>query len=280
MTPALNPSGPKELSGRVAIVTGAGRMRSIGRRLAITLAQAGASVVATGSGRPSETFPEDEKAAGWRDVESVANEIRQFGGKALTAITDIADEASVDRLIADTLATFGRVDILINNAAMSRGSDRRNVVDLDLDTLRKVYAINLEGTFLMSQAAARAMLAQGGGGNIVNISTVASRTAGPRLGAYASSKAAVNTLGRVMAMELAADNIRVNTICPGFNDTSRLDDLPRGEQFEEMVKDMVPLGWADDGTQVAELALFLVSDRAKWITGQTIMADGGRVWGQ
>ena len=269
-----------ELSGKVAIVTGAGRMRSIGRRIATTLARAGASVVVTGSGRPPDSYPDDEKAAGWRDIESVANEIRAMGGKALTAITDISDEQGVERLIGDTLDAFGQLDILVNNAAMSRGTDRRLVVDLDLETFRKVYAINVDGTFLMSRAAARTMLARGTGGNIVNISTVASRTAGPKLGAYASSKAAINALGRVMAMELAASNIRVNTVCPGFNDTSRLDDLPRGEAFNQMVKDMVPLGWADDGTQVAELTLFLASDRARWITGQTLMADGGRVWGQ
>lgn len=280
---AVAPAGAQpagELAGRVAIVTGAGRMRSIGRRIATTLARAGASVVVTGSGRSPQSYPEDERAAGWRDIESVAEEIRQMGGKALTAITDISDETSVDRLITETLDAFGRLDILVNNAAMSRGSDRRPVVELDLETFRKVYAINVEGTFLMSRAAARTMLAQGTGGNIVNISTVASRTAAPRLGAYASSKAAINTLGRVMALELAPDNIRVNTICPGFNDTSRLDDLPRGETFEKLVRDMVPLGWADDGTQVAELTLFLASDRARWITGQTLMADGGRVWGQ
>ncbi len=280
MRPTLDSRGAAELGGRVAIVTGAGRMRGIGRRIAVTLAQAGASIVVAGSDRSPHTFPDDEKTAGWRGVESVADEIHEMGGEALTSTTDIADEASVDRLIAETLARFGRLDILVNNAAMSRGADRRPVVELDLETLRKVHTINFEGTFLMSRAAARTMLAQGSGGNIVNISTVASRTAGPRLGAYASSKAAVNTLGRVMALELASDNIRVNTICPGFNDTSRLDDLPRGEQFDRMVKDMVPLGWADDGTQVAELTLFLVSDRAKWITGQTMMADGGRVWGQ
>ena len=217
-----------ELSGRVAIVTGAGRMRSIGRRIATTLARAGASVVVTGSGRPPDSYPDDEKASGWRDIDSVADEIRAMGGKALTAITDISDEQAVDRLIGDTLDAFGQLDILVNNAAMSRGSDRRLVVDLDLETFRKVYAINVDGTFLMSRAAARTMLAQGTGGNIVNVSTVASRTAGPKLGAYASSKAAINALGRVMAMELAASNIRVNTVCPGFNDTSRLDDLPRG----------------------------------------------------
>ena len=287
MTPAAETPGVAgtqgsagELRGKVAIVTGAGRMRSIGRRIATTLARAGASVVVTGSGRPPASYPDDEKAAGWRDIESVAEEIRAMGGRALAVIIDISDEQAVDRLIGETLDAFGRLDILVNNAAMSRGSDRRPVVDLDLETFRKVYAINVDGTFLMSRAAARTMLVQGTGGNIVNISTVASRTAGPKLGAYASSKAAINALSRVMAMELAASNIRVNTICPGFNDTSRLDDLPRGEAFDQMVKDMVPLGWADDGTQVAELTLFLASDRAKWITGQTLMADGGRVWGQ
>ena len=269
-----------ELGGKVAIVTGAGRMRSIGRRIATTLAAAGASVVVTGSGRPVHIYPDDERAAGWRDVESVADEIRAMGGQALATVTDISDQDSVDRLIADTIEAFGHLDILVNNAAMSRGADRTPVVDLTLETFRKVYAINVEGTFLMSQAAARTMLAQNTGGNIINISTVATRTAGPRLGAYASSKAAINALGRVMAMELAADNIRVNTICPGFNDTSRLDDLPRDASFDRMVKDMVPLGWADDGTQVAELTLFLASERARWITGQTLMADGGRVWGQ
>ena len=277
------PTAPQvggELDGKVAIVTGAGRMRSIGRRIATTLARAGAAVVVTGSGRSPDTYPADEQAAGWRDVDSVVEEIVLAGGKARAAVGDISDEASVDRLVGDTLGAFGRLDILVNNAAMSRGSDRRPVVELDLETFRKIYAINVDGTFLMSRAAARTMLAQGTGGNIVNISTVASRTAGPKLGAYASSKAAINALGRVMAMELAGSNIRVNTICPGFNDTSRLDDLPRGESFDKMVKDMVPLGWADDGTQVAELTLFLASERARWITGQTLMADGGRVWGQ
>lgn len=269
-----------ELDGKVAIVTGAGRMRSIGRRIATTLARAGAAVVITGSGRSPDTYPKDEQEAGWRDVESLAEEITAAGGKALPLVADISGEASVDRLIAETLAAFGTLDILVNNAAMSRGSDRKPVVDLDLETFRKIYAINVDGTFLMSRAAARTMLAQGTGGNIINISTVASRTAGPKLGAYASSKAAINALGRVMAMELAGSNIRVNTICPGFNDTSRLDDLPRGEAFDKMVKDMVPLGWADDGTQVAELTLFLASERARWITGQTLMADGGRIWGQ
>jgi 3-oxoacyl-[acyl-carrier protein] reductase/meso-butanediol dehydrogenase/(S,S)-butanediol dehydrogenase/diacetyl reductase len=254
-------------------------MRSIGRRIATTLAAAGAAVAITGTGRPPSSFSEDEQAAGWRDVESVAEEIRAAGGKALPLVVDISSEEAVRQAIAKTRETFGRFDILVNNAAMSRGSDRVPVVDLDLETFKKIYDVNVNGTFLMSREAARVMLEQREGGNIVNISTVATRTAAPNLGAYASSKLAVNGLGRVMAMELARDNIRVNTICPGFNDTSRLDDLARGEEFDRLVDQMVPLGWADDGTQVAELTLFLVSERARWITGQTMMADGGRIWG-
>jgi 3-oxoacyl-[acyl-carrier protein] reductase len=268
-----------ELTGKVAIVTGAGRMRSIGRRIATTLAGAGGSVVVTGTGRAPSSFPEDEKAAGWRDIESVADEIRRAGGTALPLVADISSEASTAEAIRKTLEVFGRLDILVNNAAFGRGGDRVPVVDLDFEVFKKVYDVNVYGTFLMSRAAARAMLKQGEGGNIVNISTVATRTAGPRLGAYASSKLAINGLGRTMALELAKDNIRVNTVCPGFNDTSRLDDIPRDEAFDRLVENLVPLGWADDGTQVAELVLFLVSDRAKWITGQTLMADGGRIWG-
>lgn len=268
-----------ELKGKVAIVTGAGRMRSIGKKIANTLAQAGASVVITGTGRPPSSFPEDEQNAGWRDIDSVAEEIVKAGGKALPLVVDISNENSVAELMRVTRETFGRLDILVNNAAVSRGADRVPIVDLDFEVFKRVYEINVYGTFLVSREAARVMLKQGEGGNIVNISTVATRTAGPKLGAYASSKLAINGLGRTLALELARDNIRVNTICPGFNDTARLDDLPRGAEFDKLVDQMVPLGWADDGTQVAQLTLFLASERAKWITGQTIMADGGRIWG-
>lgn len=254
-------------------------MRSIGRHIATTLAKAGASVVITGTGRSPESFPEDEQNVGWRDIDSVAEEIIEFGGQALPVVTDISNEGSVANLMRATIETFGQIDILVNNAALSRGNDRVPVVELDFDVFKKVYDVNVNGTFLMSREAARLMLEQGNGGNIVNISSVASRTAIANLGAYASSKLAINGLGRVMAVELAKSNIRVNTICPGFSDTSRLDDMPRGEAFDKLVEDMVPLGWLDDGTQTAELVLFLVSDRAKWMTGQTIMSDGGRVWG-
>lgn len=268
-----------ELKGKVAIVTGAGRMRSIGRKIATTLANAGASVVVTGTGRSPASMPEDEKAAGWRDIDSVAEEIVKSGGKALAVVLDISNEESVAELFQNTLENFDRVDIVVNNAAFGLGADRVPVVDLDFEVFKKVFDVNTNGTFLMSREAARVMLKQGDGGNIINISSGATRVASPNLAAYMTSKLAVNGLGRTMAMELAKDKIRVNTICPGFNDTSRMSKVERGEEFDKLVNKNVPLGWADDGTQVAELTLFLASDRGKWITGQTMMADGGRVWG-
>src|SRR5258708_434796 len=114
----------EELAGKVAIVTGAGRMRSIGRPIARILAGARAKVVITGTGRPRDRYPDDEKAAGWRDIDSVADEIRSAGGTCLQLIADISDEASVDALIARTVSEFGRLDIVVNNAGAARGDDR------------------------------------------------------------------------------------------------------------------------------------------------------------
>jgi len=138
---------------------------------------------------------------------------------------------------------------------------------------------NVDGTFLLSCAAARKMIAQGQGGSIVNISSIASKIAQAKAAAYSASKAAVNALSRSMALDLAPHGIRVNAICPGIIDTFRLDDLGRGESWEKFVKSFIPLGYPGDGTECAELVLFLVTDRGKWITGQAINIDGGTVWG-
>jgi 3-oxoacyl-[acyl-carrier protein] reductase/meso-butanediol dehydrogenase/(S,S)-butanediol dehydrogenase/diacetyl reductase len=269
----------QELAGKVAIVTGAGRMRSIGRPIAKRLAQAGAAIVISGTGRPPERYPDDEKAAGWRDIDSVADEIRQAGGRCLAVVSDIADPRAVDALVERTVAEFGRLDILINNASAARGEDRVAAIEVKYDVWKKVMVTNVDGTFLMSCAAGRRMIAQGHGGSIVNISSIASKIAAARSAAYAASKAAVNALSRSMALDLAPNGIRVNAICPGLIDTFRLDDLGRGESWEKLVKSFIPLGYAGDGTECAELVLFLVSDRGKWITGQAMNIDGGSIWG-
>lgn len=270
----------KELAGKVAMVTGAGRMRSIGRPIAKLLAQAGAAVVISGSGRPPERYPEEEKAAGWRDIESVAEEIRQAGGRCLPVVSDVRNEQAVEALMDRTVAEFGRLDILINNASAARGPDRVAAVDLPYETWKNVMVTNLDGTFLMSRCAARKMVAQGQGGSIVNISSIASKLAAANAAAYSASKAGVNALAHSMALELAPHGIRVNAICPGVIDTFRMDDLGRGESWKKFVKNFIPLGYAGDGTECAEIVLFLVSDRGKWITGQAINVDGGSVWGR
>lgn len=269
----------QELAGKVAIITGAGRMRSIGRPIAELLAKAGAAIVITGTGRPPERYPDDEKAAGWRDIDSVADEIRQAGGRCLPLVSDITDPRAVEALVERTIAEFGRIDILINNASFARGPDRVAAVELPYEIWKKVLVTNLDGTFLLSCAAARKMIAQGHGGNIVNISSIASKIATAKAAAYSASKAAVNALSRSMALDLAPEGIRVNAVCPGIIDTFRMDDLGRGESWRKYVKRLIPLGYAGDGSECAEIVLFLVTDRGKWITGQAINVDGGTVWG-
>jgi len=269
----------QELSGKVTIITGAGRMRSIGRPIAKALAAAGAAVVITGTGRRLQDYPEDEKAAGWRDIESVADEVRKLGARCLALVSDIRDEDAVEQLVKRTVTEFGRLDIVINNASAARGPDRVPITDMPYEVWRKVIVTNLDGTFLLSRAAARQLIAQGEGGSIVNISSIASKLAPPNTAAYASSKAAINALSRSMALELAPHRIRVNAVCPGVIDTFRMDDLGRGERWRNFIKTMIPLGYPGDGSECAEMVLFLVSERGKWITGQAINVDGGSAWG-
>ena len=204
----------QELAGKVAIITGAGRMRSIGRPIAKLLAQAGAAIVITGTGRPPERYPDDEKAAGWRDIDSVADEIRKTGGRCLPLVSDVADPRAVEALVDRTVAEFGRIDVVVNNASAARGPDRVEAVELPYELWKKVMVTNVDGTFLLSAAAARKMIAQGQGGSIVNVSSVASKIPPAKTAAYSASKAAVNALTRSMALDLAPHGIRVNAICP------------------------------------------------------------------
>ena len=261
--------------GKVAVVTGAGRMRSIGRPIALALAQAGCDVVLTGTGRAPDTYPQDEQDAGWRDIASVADEIRALGRRALPAITSVADPEAVDALVAQVVKEFGRIDFLVNNAGASRGGDRVPVTELALDTWKRVMDTNLNGTFYMSRAFAQKMSAQGEGGAIVNISSLAARLLAPDTAAYATTKVAINGLTTIMAGELGPKKIRVNVVAPGIIDTSRLDDVPRGQVWDEMVATFIPLGRAGTGEDVANMVTFLCSEQGAWVTGQQIYVDGG-----
>ena len=266
-----------ELKGKVAIVTGAGRLRSIGRPIALELARQGVQVVLTGTGRDPSTYPPDEQEIGWRDIESVAEECRSAGAKALPLVSDISDPAAVEKMVQRTLDEYGRIDILVNNAGAARGSDRVPVVELGDSEWLKVINTNLNGTFFASRSVARHLIRQGEGGNIINISSIASKLAGANSAAYSASKAGINAFGHALAMELAPHNIRVNTICPGIIETARMDDLGRGERWQQTLQ-RIPLGFAGNGMECAYATTFLCSDLGAFITGQTLNVDGGTTW--
>ena len=267
------------LDGKVAVVTGAGRMRSIGRPIAVELARAGCDVVLTGSGRAPERYPDDEKEAGWRDIASVAEEIQALGRRALPVVSDVSDPESVDRLLAEVLGAFGRVDVVVNNAAAARGADRVPVTDLDIELWRTVIEVNLNGTFYMCRAFGRALAEQGVGGSIVNISSDAGKAMAARMAAYSASKAGIHALTCAMAAELGGVGVRVNAVCPGVIDTNRFDDVPRGQQWDSLVA-RIPLGRAGAGEDIAWLTAFLCSDQGSWITGQLYSINGGTITGR
>jgi 3-oxoacyl-[acyl-carrier protein] reductase/meso-butanediol dehydrogenase/(S,S)-butanediol dehydrogenase/diacetyl reductase len=261
--------------GTVALVTGAGRMRSIGRPIALALARAGCDLVLTGSGKPAAQFPADERAAGWRDIESVAAEVRALGRRALPLVCDVRDPAQVDRLADRLLAEFGRIDFVINNAGSARGSDRVPLLRLAPEDWQRVLATNLDGSLHVIRRLAPAMIDAGRGGAIVNVSSIAAARRMPNTGAYATSKAALEALTTVLAGELGPNGIRVNAVAPGMIDTSRMDDVPRGEVWDRIVRANIPLGRAGTGDDIAHMVVFLCSAQAAWVTGQTFTVDGG-----
>jgi 3-oxoacyl-[acyl-carrier protein] reductase/meso-butanediol dehydrogenase/(S,S)-butanediol dehydrogenase/diacetyl reductase len=261
--------------GKVAVVTGAGRLRSIGRPIALALARAGCDIVLTGSGKPPSAYPEDEQRAGWRDIESVAGEVRALGRRALPLVSDVRDAQAVEALAERVLAEFGRVDFVVNNAGSTRGSDRVPATELPLSEWQRVLSTNLDGSFFMARCFARHMAAAGRGGVILNISSIAGRNRMPNTAAYATSKAAIDALSTVLAGELGPHGIRVNSVAPGMIDTSRMDDVPRGEVWDRIVRANIPLRRAGTGEDIAHTVVFLCSEQAAWITGQTIYVDGG-----
>jgi len=190
-------------------------------------------------------------------------------------VSDVRDPAAVEALAGRVLAEFGRVDFVINNAGSTRGTDRVPAVDLPLSEWQRVLGTNLDGTFFMSRCFARHMAAGGRGGVILNISSIAGRHRMPNTSAYATSKAAIDALSTVLAGELGGKGIRVNSVAPGMIDTSRMDDVPRGKVWDDIVRQNIPLKRAGTGEDIAHMVVFLCSEQAAWVTGQTIYVDGG-----
>ncbi|MDA1189965.1 MAG: SDR family oxidoreductase [Chloroflexi bacterium] len=263
-----------ELDGKVAIVTGAGRLRGIGRAAAVKLAELGADVVVTGTGRKPESYPDDEKAVGWKDIESTAEQVRSKGRRALPVVVDITDKTAVDAMIAHAVKELGRVDILVNNAAFARGEDRVPLLDVDQAIFQRVVDIKITGTFLVTQAFVRACK-NPKGARIVNISSTAGKAGSPNTLAYNAGNFALVGMTQSLARELGPKGINVNCVCPGAVETSRMDVLTREEMEFHAGNAALRRNGTDE--EIADLIGFLCTNASAWITGQSINVNGGTV---
>ena len=268
-----------ELDGKVAIITGAGRRRSIGRGAALGLARRGCIVVPVGTGRDPASFPEDEKRMGWRDVESVAEEVRSLGPRALPLVADVSRRDQVQGMVDRVVREFGRVDFLVNNAAAPKGEDRVPLVELSEGQLRLVLEVKVLGSFFCAQAVAKVLVEQGEGGSIVNVSSIAGKRPMPNSAAYAAGNAALDALTSSLSRELGGHGVRVNSVCPGLVETSRWDSDIGTAGWAKRIREMVPLQRPTDGDETGEFIAFLCTSAGSYINGQCINFDGGVVTG-
>jgi len=288
-----------DLCGKVAIVTGAARKRGLGRVIALRLAKEGADVVVVGRKYPDskpEIFLEEELLEGWQGLDSVVDEIQELGRLGFAVRADLSVSKDVNEMVEKTLARFGQIDILINNAAYywpSKGDQPifTNIIDLSEEVWDGVLDVNLKGPFLCCKAVAKSMMQRGKGGKIVNISSRAGKMGIAGLGAYCSAKFGLNGLTQTLALELAPYRINVNTVCPGRIRTRQhgmdmISNLAqqRGISIEEAraqvdadVLPFIPLGRVAEPEDVANVVAFLCSSESDYMTGQAINVTGGRI---
>ncbi len=276
-----------DLSDKVALVTGAGGRHGIGRAIALRLAQEGADVVVTDVEQSVEAIRPEDRQAGWNGLPSVVAEIEGLGRQSMGLFSDVSDSTQVADMVQQTLDRFGKIDILVNNAGSRPGKDRVLVVELEESAFDEVMRVNVRGTYLCSQAVARHMIARGGGGKIIVISSGAGKKGIARYAAYCASKFALVGFTQALAQELATHRVNVNAICPGLVDTERVDFIasalaPEGESGAEhramMVRhreSIIPMGRIAQGDDIARLAAFLSSAESDYMTGLSISVSGG-----
>jgi glucose 1-dehydrogenase len=245
------------LQGKTAVVTGAGT--GIGQAIAIAFAQEGASVVVDYVGNTSV-------------ADETLGKISAMGGKSLGIAADVSNLDQVNGLIQQTLAAFGKLDIFVNNAGIEK---KFAFVDYPFEEWQKIVAVNLTGAFLCSQAAARQMVAQGNGGRIINISSIHEDLAFPLNAPYSATKGGLRMLMRTIAVELAPHQITVNNIGPGAIYTPIDKDVEMDPKLNDQILAEIPLGRWGKPEEVAQLAVYLASEDAAYITGSTHFIDGG-----
>ncbi len=275
-----------DFKGKVALVTGAARKRSIGHATALRFAMEGADVVVNSRYRPPEEFPEEEKFESWQGLDSVVEEIEAQGVRGLAITADVADSQQVKNMVDKTLAEFGRIDFLVANAGTNVMSP---FIEIKEEDWHRVLAVNLDGVFYCCQAVARHMVARGEGGAIVNVSSRSGKIGTKNYGTYCASKFAVNGLTQVLGMELGQYNIRVNSVCPGRIITNLamgdkvwqltrdkgIDFIEASKTLNESWVSVTPLQRLGFPEEVANYILFLCSDEASFITGQCLNVGGG-----
>ena len=243
----------KKLENKIAVITGAGR--NIGKSIALAFAAEGAKIV---------VIDVNDNDGG-----NVVNEIKALGSEAIYIHCDISNSVDVDSMVQSVQEKFNRIDILINNAGVTRDT---LIIRMSDDDWNKVIAINLTGTFLCSRAVTKLMIAQKSG-KIVNISSIVGLMGNAGQVNYSSSKAGVIGLTKSLARELASRNINVNAIAPGFVESDMTAKL--NEEQRKKLMDQVPLKRSAKPEEIANVAKFLVSSDADYITGQVISVDGG-----
>jgi glucose 1-dehydrogenase len=246
-----------KLKGKVAIVTGAGT--GIGQAIALAFSQSGASVVVDYVGKASVS-------------DDTIQRIQTLGGKSLGIDADISLPNEVDGLIGKTIATFGRLDVFVNNAGIEK---KIAFVDYPLQEWAKIMAVNLTGPFLCSQAAAKQMILQGSGGRIINISSIHEDLPMPTNAPYCASKGGLRMLMRTIAVELAPHQITVNNIGPGAVSSPIDVDVESDSRKDDRILAEIPMRRWGKPEEIAKLAVYLASDDAAYVTGSTYFIDGG-----
>jgi NAD(P)-dependent dehydrogenase (short-subunit alcohol dehydrogenase family) len=253
-----------QLTGKVALITGAAR--GIGRGIALTLASEGAQVAVNYVNRADA-------------AEEVVRTIREGAGEALAIQADVGRYNEVERLVARTLERFGRIDILVNNAGIV---SRRPILEVSLEEWDRVVHTNFYGCFYCSRLIGQHMVARGGGGKIISISSIHGRVAKAAMGPYCATKAAIDMFSKQLAVELAPHRINVNVVASGtittdINISLYKSSRPEDIALRQAVLKRVPWGIIGEPEDIGRAVAFLASDAARYITGVVLYVDGGYV---